>query len=155
MPQQNIKMERLNLPTFELKLKSEGEKKCVFDEIRKKWLVLTPEEWVRQNFLHYLIHFKKFPSSLLAVEYALSINKQAIRSDIVAFSNEGSPFLIVECKAPDVKITQATFDQIAVYNMVLNVEYLVLTNGMKHFCCKMDFENKKYSFMSDIPEYPF
>ena len=147
-------MERLNLPTFELKLKSEEEKKFIFDEIRKRWLILTPEEWVRQNFLHYLIYYKKFPSSLLAVEYALSINKQSIRSDIVAFSNQGRPVLIVECKAPEVKISQATFDQIAVYNMVLNVEYLVLTNGIHHYCCKMDFENKRYSFLDDIPEYP-
>ncbi|MBN1184766.1 MAG: type I restriction enzyme HsdR N-terminal domain-containing protein [Bacteroidales bacterium] len=146
-------MERLNLPTFTLKVKSESKKKFIFDEIRKKWIVLSPEEWVRQNFLHYLIQYKKYPASLLAVEYTLTINKQSIRSDIVAFSSNRNPILIVECKAPDVKITQTTFDQIAVYNMVLHVDYLVLTNGKSHYCCKMDFENKKYQFLKDIPEY--
>ena len=146
-------MQRLNLPTFPLKIKSEAGRKRIFDEIRKKWLLLTPEEWVRQNFIHYLAHEKKYSASLMAIEYTLTYNNQAKRIDIVVFNTSGTPLIIVECKAPEVKITQQTFDQIAVYNLSLHVDYLIITNGLQHYCCRMNYKEKKYDFLKEIPNF--
>ncbi len=146
-------MERLNLPTYLFKIKSEGQRKFIFDSIRKKYVVLTPEEWVRQNFIQYLINEKKYPSSLIAIEMALTLNKLSKRTDIVLFDRQGNPVIIVECKSPKVKITQDTFDQIARYNMKLKVNYLIVTNGITHYCCRMDYEDNTYSFLKDIPDY--
>lgn len=146
-------MQRLNLPTFPLKIKQEGTQNKIFDDVRKKWLLLTPEEWVRQNFIQYLVHHKKYPSSLISVEHTLILNKQSMRSDIVVFNREAKPKVIVECKAPEVKINQQTFDQIAAYNLSLQVDYLIVTNGIKHYCCQMDLEKKEYRFLEEIPEY--
>jgi hypothetical protein len=146
-------MQKLNLPTYNFKLKSNENKTLIFDIIRKKYMVLTPEEWVRQHFVAFLMEEKKYPTSLIAVEKQLIINNRKKRTDILIFNSEGKPDIIVECKAPKIKITQNTFDQIARYNLKLKANFLVVTNGLEHFYCKMDFENKTYIFLKEIPNY--
>lgn len=125
----------------------------IFDKLRKKYIVLTPEEWVRQHFVYFLIEEKKYPVTLIALEKQLTINNLKKRSDILVFNTDGKPEIIVECKAPSIKITQNTFDQIARYNLKLRANYLILTNGLEHFYCKMDFKNETYIFLKDIPHY--
>ncbi|POR19565.1 restriction endonuclease subunit R, partial [Flavobacterium columnare] len=115
---------------------------------------LTPEEWVRQNVIRFLLEEKKYPKSCINVEKLIKINDLIKRYDIVVFQPNGSIFLLIECKAPEVKISQQTFDQIARYNLVLNAQYLMVTNGLNHYFCKMDFENEKYIFLHNLPEYP-
>ncbi|OCK42857.1 restriction endonuclease subunit R [Tenacibaculum soleae] len=146
-------MQKLNLPNYIFKLKSNENKTLIFDKWRKKYLVLTPEEWVRQHFVQYLIDEKKYPVSLIAIEKQLTINNLKKRTDIVIFSSDGMPDIIVECKAPKIKISQDTFDQIARYNLKLNANYLVVTNGLHHYFCKLDKENETYIFLKDIPNY--
>ncbi len=146
-------MDSLNLPTYSFNIKSGDKIKFIFDNIRKKFVVLTPEEWVRQNFTRYLIEEKKYPPSLLSIEYSLKLNKLEKRGDLVIFNRSGKPIMIVEFKAPRIKITQSVFDQIARYNMVLKVNYLVVTNGISHYCCKIDLDEKKCVFLKDIPDY--
>ncbi len=142
-----------NLPPHQLKIRKQGDKLEVFDSFRKKYVVLTPEEEVRQHFIHYMIQHKSYPAGLLAVEYSLKVNNMKKRADIVAFSKFGHPLLLVECKAPSIKITQKVFDQIARYNLSLRVDYLIVTNGLEHFCCQLDFKNNRYSFLEEIPDY--
>jgi len=144
---------KLNLPFYPLKLRKTNGKLEIFDSFRKKYVILTPEEEVRQRFIQYLIHDKDFPSGLLAVEYSLKVNQLQKRADIVAFTKSGHPLLIVECKAPTVKITQDVFDQIARYNLNLKVDYLIVTNGLEHFACQLDFNTNTYRFLKDIPDY--
>ncbi len=139
----------------EFKLKQEGERTHIFDSIRKKYVVLTPEEWVRQNFLQYLIQDKKYAASLIAVEAGLKYNQLQKRMDVLIYNTQGNPHLMVECKAPEVKITQAVFDQIARYNMVFKVKYLVVTNGLQHFCCLMDYTKNSFQYLEGIPEFEF
>ena len=146
-------MQKLNLPTYNFKLKSSENKTLIFDKFRKKYLVLTPEEWVRQHFIHFLVDEKKYPTSLIAIEKQLTINNRKKRTDILVFNNEGNHDIIVECKAPSIKITQDTFDQIARYNLKLKANYLIVTNGLEHFYCKMDFVNENYVFLKEIPDY--
>jgi hypothetical protein len=146
-------MEKLNLPTYSFNIKLIEQRKYIFDFIRKKFVILTPEEWVRQNFLRYLVDEKKYPASLIAVEMEFKLNNLSKRSDAVVYNKFGNPLLIVECKALSVKIDQKVFDQIARYNMKLNVEYLVVTNGIQHFCCKIDYKNNNYSFLKEVPEF--
>ncbi|WP_435263627.1 type I restriction enzyme HsdR N-terminal domain-containing protein [Tenacibaculum sp. nBUS_03] len=146
-------MQKLNLPTYPLKLKSNENKTLIFDSLRKKYIVLTPEEWVRQHFVHFLINVKKYPTTLIAIEKQLTVNNLKKRTDIVVFSPNGTPNIIVECKAPQVKITQATFDQIARYNLKLNAKFLIVTNGLEHFYCMLDTKNERYIFLKDIPSY--
>ncbi|WNW01848.1 type I restriction enzyme HsdR N-terminal domain-containing protein [Tenacibaculum sp. HL-MS23] len=146
-------MQKLNLPNYTFKLKSNENKTLIFDKWRKKYLVLTPEEWVRQHFVQFLIDEKKYPVSLIALEKQLTINNLKKRTDIVIFSSDGTPNIIVECKAPKIKIAQDTFDQIARYNLKLNANYLVVTNGLQHYFCKLDKENETYIFLEDIPDY--
>ena len=146
-------MQKLNLPKYNFKLKNNENKTLIFDEIRKKYMVLTPEEWVRQHFVRFLIDEKKYPISLIAIEKQLTINNLKKRSDILVFNAEGIPDVIVECKAPSIKITQDTFDQIARYNLKLQANYLVVTNGLEHFYCKMDYEKETYIFLKEIPDY--
>lgn len=148
-----MKSDRFNLPLKKLKLRQLEEKVEVFDVLRKKWLVLTPEEEVRQQFVHYLMDEKNYPAGLLAVEYSLKVNSLKRRADVVAFNRFGHPLLLVECKAPSVKIDQKVFDQIARYNLSMKVDFLVVTNGLEHFCCQLDFQNQKYHFLQDIPFY--
>ena len=146
-------MQKLNLPPCSFKSKRNERHTLIFDELRKKYLVLTPEEWVRQHFVRFLINKKKYPASLIALEKQFTVNNLKKRTDIVVFNSSGNPNIIVECKAPNIKITQTTFDQIARYNIKLNANYLIITNGLEHYFCKMDFKNKTYVFLEDIPEY--
>jgi len=146
-------MQKLNLQTYSFRIKSKENKQFIFDIIRKKYVVLNPEEWVRQHIIHYLISDKGYPKSLIAVEKQLTINTLIKRFDILVFNNKGLPHIIVECKAPSIKITQKTFDQIARYNLKINAEYLMLTNGLQHYFCKLDHANEAYKFLKDLPNY--
>tara|TARA_B110000240_G_scaffold157533_1_gene175237 strand:+ start:138 stop:581 length:444 start_codon:yes stop_codon:yes gene_type:complete len=146
-------MQKLNLPSYNFKFKSSENKTLIFDKLRKKYMVLTPEEWVRQHFVYFLIEEKKYPISLIALEKQLTINNRKKRTDILVFNTAGNHEIIVECKAPSIKITQATFDQIARYNLKLKATYLIVTNGLEHFYCKMDFENETYIFLKEVPDY--
>ena len=123
----------------------------IYDPLRKKWIVLTPEEWVRQNFLRFLTDLKSYSTARLVVEKTLHINRMKKRCDALYYDGNGKPQVLVECKAPEVKVTQSTFDQIARYNSVLHVPFLIVTNGMEHYCCTMDFENERYHFLREIP----
>lgn len=143
----------LNLPQYQFKLKQEGNTPFIFDEIRKKYLVLTPEEWVRQHFVKYLITEKGYPRSLVRLEGGLTLNTLKKRTDIVLFNNMGEKILMVECKAPQVKISQSTFDQIARYNVVHKVRLLAVTNGLQHYFCEIDFNSGSYAFIPELPEY--
>ncbi|MDD3773459.1 MAG: type I restriction enzyme HsdR N-terminal domain-containing protein [Weeksellaceae bacterium] len=144
-------MQELNFPKYSFRFKSSENKLSIFDEIRKKFILLTPEEWVRQNVIQYLLHEKKYPKSLVNVEKVIKVNDLTKRYDIVVYNPDGSIFLLVECKAPDIKIAQESFNQIARYNLVLKAENLMVTNGIDHYFCKMDFENEKYIFLEDLP----
>ena len=146
-------MQKLNLPEYKLKLRKENDKPFVFDIFRKKYVSLTPEEWVRQQFAQYLINELNYPPNLIATEYSLKVNLLAKRCDIVAFNRKGEAIVIVECKSTAVDITQDVFDQIATYNMKLNVKLLIVTNGLKHYCCITNKNNSSYTFMKSIPEY--
>jgi len=146
-------MQKLNLPEYQLTIRTLGEKKEIFDKIRKKYVALTPEEWVRQNFIAYLIDEKNYPATLISVETEVKLFKVKKRTDILIFQNTGKPLMIVECKAAEVKIDQQVFDQIARYNMALKVNYLVVTNGLSHYCCYLDYEKNSYHFLENIPVY--
>lgn len=146
-------MEKLNLPEYDIRVKSNKNKALIFDPFRKKYLVLTPEEWVRQHFLNFLVSIKGYPASRIGVEVGLRLNGTQKRADIVVYDSYGRPLIIVECKASSVPITQATFDQIARYNMVLNVPFLVVSNGMQHYYCIMDHKLKSYHFLEDLPAF--
>ncbi|MDN3725053.1 type I restriction enzyme HsdR N-terminal domain-containing protein [Aequorivita sp. SDUM287046] len=146
-------MQKLNFPEYSFRFKNSENKTLVFDEIRKKFVFLTPEEWVRLHCIQFLLKEKKYPKSLVNIEKQLKLNNTTKRYDIVIFNSDGSIFLIVECKAPTVPITQLTFDQIARYNLSLNSEYLMVTNGLEHYFCQMDFENECYIFLEEIPDY--
>jgi hypothetical protein len=126
---------------------------AIFDEIRKKFVVLTPEEWVRQHVVQYLLVEKKYPKSLINVEKLVKVNGLNKRYDIVVFQPNGEIFLLIECKAPEVPISQQTFDQIARYNLKLNAQFLMVTNGLNHYFCQMDFENEQYVFLKEAPEF--
>ena len=146
-------MQKLNLPIYSIKLKKEGNKTLVFDPIRKKHITLTPEEWVRQNFIQFLVKEKKYPASLIAIEMGIDLLNTKKRCDIVLYNNKGLPHLIVECKAPSIKISQDSFDQIARYNMTLKTDLLVITNGLQHYVSIMDHQNQRYHFLKEIPNY--
>ncbi len=143
----------LNLPSYPLRIKEERSGTYIFDEIRKKFLLLTPEEWVRQHLVQFLIRDKRYPRSLIKLEGGLKLNSLQKRSDILLFNNLGEKILLVECKAPSVKITQDTFDQIARYNFIHRVQWLLVSNGLQHFCCEIDFEKSSYRFVEELPEY--
>lgn len=149
----NTPLQQLNFPQVSFRFKSSENKISIFDVIRKRFIVLQPEEWVRQHCIHYLINEKKYPKSLINVEKELVINTLKKRYDIVVFNPDGSIHLIVECKSHNVTIDQSTFDQIAQYNLVLNASYLMITNGLNHYYCQMDFKNQTYQFLKDIPDY--
>ena len=144
---------KLNLPEYQFRIMELNGRLQIFDDLRKKFVALTPEEWVRQNFLQYLIREKKYPQSLITVEGGLKLFRRSKRTDIVVFNNLGKPLLIVECKSPETTINQNVFDQVARYNMALEVKYLVLTNGMNHFICSIDYVSQSYFFLREIPEY--
>lgn len=146
-------MQKLNFPTYTFRLKNSENKRLIFDQIRKKFVVFQPEEWVRQNCIQFLIQEKKYPVSLINVEKELKLNNLKKRYDIVVFKSNGTIHLIVECKSPKIHINQSTFDQIARYNMALNASYLMVTNGINHYYCQMNLEAERYQFLKDIPEY--
>lgn len=143
----------LNLPTCDLNVRRNGIKKEIFDSIRKRFVVLTPEEWVRQHFIQFLLNELHVPASLIGVETSLKYNGLSKRSDIVVYDRIGKPAMAIECKASTVKIDQKVFDQLARYNMVLNVSYLVVTNGMVHYCCQINKLDGSYSFLQEIPPF--
>lgn len=147
---------KLNFPGYNFKIingGNEGQSSKVFDIVRRKYVVLTPEEWVRQHLLHYLVIDKEVPKSLIGIEKRMLVNHIVKRADLVVYGKSGKPVLIAECKAPSVKVTQATFDQAARYNLTLRVDYFVLTNGIDTFCCTLDHLNKTYHFQESIPSY--
>ena len=142
----------LNLPKAELKLARKADKLMVWDNIRKKYLQLTPEEWVRQHFVHLLIGQKAYPSTSVALEGGFHLNKKLQRTDILIYK-DGKPALLVECKAPQVPVSQATFDQAARYNSHYRTPYVLLTNGITHFAAHVDYDNSAYNFLPDIPSF--
>lgn len=146
-------MQKLNLPEYSFRIKTINGKQTIFDSLRKKFVRLTPEEWVRQNFVQFLIAEKKYPASLIAVEAGVNVNNNPQRADLIVFGRLGLPVFVAEFKAPEVKISQQTFDQIARYNMQLQVKVLVVSNGFDHYCCLMDYPNNSYSFLPEIPDF--
>ena len=146
-------MQKLNFPAYTFRFKNSENKVAIFDVIRKKFIILTPEEWVRQHVVQFLLEEKKYPKSLINVEKVLKINGLRKRYDVVVFNSDGSIFILIECKAPEIKIAQATFDQIARYNMTMNAQFLMVTNGLNHYFCQMDYENEKYTFLENLPNY--
>jgi len=146
-------MIKLNLPSYSFKFKNKENKLYIFDNFRKKYVVLTPEEWVRQNFITFLVKEKKYPKTLIGIEKEFKINNLSKRFDILVFDKSGLPDIIIECKAPQLKITQDNFDQIARYNLKFDAKYVIVTNGLEHFFCSLDHINKKYNFLRDIPSY--
>lgn len=148
-------MQKLNYPSYTFKLKTNENKTLIFDIVRKKYVTLTPEEWVRQHTIHYLFKEKNYPISLMTVEKQLKIRTLRKRIDIVSYTNDGIPFLIVECKAPSVQISQDTFDQIARYNLKLEAQILMVTNGISHYYCVMNHKKQAYEFLSELPDAQF
>jgi hypothetical protein len=146
-------MDKLNFPNYKFNIKKSDEDLLIFDEVRKKYIVLTPEEWVRQHLVFYLAQEKKFPQSCMKLEMQLKINTLQRRPDIVVYNNSGNPIFIAECKAPNIKITQDVFEQIAQYNLILKVPYLMVSNGLNHYYCKVNFETKSITFIEDLPNY--
>ena len=146
-------MYELNLPKYGIKIKNDKGHQSIFDVLRRKYVALTPEEWVRQHFVHFLIEHKGYPKALMANEIQLAIGNKKLRCDSVLYDRTLRPRMIIEYKAPTVNITQKVFDQITIYNMLLHVDYLVVSNGIKHYCCRMNYANQKYLFLEDIPDY--
>lgn len=146
-------MQILNLPPYEFKTRVEKGIKYIFDPFRSKYLVLTPEENVRQHFARYLIEELSYPATLMMSEHSLTLNKMNKRCDLIVFDRSGNPLVLVECKAPEVKISQSVFDQVARYNQVFKVSYLMVSNGLKHYCCKIDFISEKIDFLNAMPSY--
>lgn len=143
----------LNLPTFAAKVVTKEGKQLIFDPVRNKYVALTPEEWVRQHFVNYLIREKGYPKERLGNEITIRLNQTSKRCDTVVYDRFLAPFMIVEYKSPTVEVSRAVFAQIARYNMALRVRYLVVSNGLRHFCCRIDYERQEYSFLEEIPEY--
>ena len=146
-------MNPLNLPQYAVKVAEKDGKRTIFDDLRRKYVALTPEEWVRQHFVHYLTGHLGYPAGLLANEVELKIGEKKLRCDTLLYNREMKPQMIIEYKAPHIALTQKVIDQISVYNMLLHVDYLVVSNGIQHICCKMDYNDKKYLFLKEIPIY--
>jgi hypothetical protein len=146
-------MLELNLPQFDKKITKKDNKAFILDVIRRQYVALTPEEWVRQHFIHFLIGHKNYPQSLMANEVQLKLNGMSRRCDTVVYDRTLRPRVIIEYKAPTVNITQKVFDQICRYNIVLQVDYLIVSNGITHYCCKVDYNTRSYSFLKEIPIY--
>jgi hypothetical protein len=144
-------MNELNLPSYPFRIRNAGQNKEIFDSLRRKYVLLTPEEWVRQHFIMYICNGLSYPVSLISIEKGFKVNQRHKRADIVVYSSAGVPWMIIECKAPQVTLTQDTFYQAATYHMKLNVKYLVVTNGLNHYCCK--FENETFSFVEGFPPF--
>lgn len=146
-------MIKLNLPEANLQIKATTNGHRIYDRIRQKFVSLTPEEWVRQNFVEYLISCKDIPQSLIANEIGITLNSTRRRCDTVIYDLTAMPLIIVEYKSPSVEISQSTFDQIVRYNMVLHARYLIVSNGLQHYCCRINYETKSYTFLKELPPY--
>ena len=146
-------MYRLNLPSYPIKIKERGEKQLIFDFLRRKYVALTPEEWVRQHFVHFLVDQKHYPQSLLSNEVELKVGEKKLRCDTLLYNKDLQPRMIIEYKAPTIQLQQKTFDQISAYNLLLKVDYLVVSNGLQHYCCKMDYSLQEYTFLESLPDY--
>ena len=146
-------MNELNLPPYEVKLGGTRQKPEIFDFLRRRFVALTPEEWVRQHFTHWLVEHKGYPKGLLGNEIALRCGEKTLRCDSILYDKEARPQMIIEYKAPTVPVTQRVFNQVSAYNLLLRVDYLVVSNGLQHYCCRMDYEHRTYRFLEDIPEY--
>ncbi|MDR1707836.1 type I restriction enzyme HsdR N-terminal domain-containing protein [Dysgonomonas sp.] len=146
-------MLKLNLPPFDINVKKVNGRASVFDPIRRKFVAVTPEEWVRQHFVNFLLTEKGYPQTLIANEIQINLNGQKKRCDSVIFDRKLTPAMIIEYKSPDVNITQAVFDQIVRYNIVLKVKYLIVSNGLSHYCCRMNYQDQTYEYLQDIPLY--
>jgi type I site-specific restriction-modification system R (restriction) subunit len=147
-------MQKLNLPEYKFRIKNEENRTLIFDGIRKKFVVLTPEEWVRQNFIEYLKKEKNYPETLMAVEKQIAVNGLQRRFDLLVYTRNGQPLIIAEFKAPEIKITQEVFDQVVRYNMALRVEKVIVSNGMQHFACEIDYIKNSFSYLPEIPAFP-
>ncbi len=143
----------LNLPAYPAKIRQEGDKLFIFDELRRKQLVLTPEEWVRQHWIHHLINAKRYPKSLIKIEGGMTLNEMRRRSDLVVYDTRGSKILLAEFKAPSIKITQKAFEQIANYNSVHRIPFLLVSNGLQHYYCRVHFEHRSVEFLEDLPDF--
>lgn len=146
-------MQALNLPQTELKFSTRNGKTTIWDILRRKYITLTPEEWVRQHFVHFLIEHKGYPAALLGNEISLALGNTSKRCDSVLYDRKAQAQMIIEYKAPHIPLTQIVFDQISRYNIALHVDYLIISNGMQHYCCRMDYESGGYTFLPDIPNY--
>jgi hypothetical protein len=146
-------VQKLNLPAYDFHYRTEEGRQFVLDIFRKRYIHFTPEEEVRQRFARYLVEEKQYPASLIQTEYSLKVNEMKRRCDILIHKPAGKPAVLVECKAPGIKISRETFDQAARYNMAFRVKYLMVTNGLKHYCCYLDFEQQKVNFLEEIPDY--
>lgn len=146
-------MLQLNLPEFNFRIKKENDKLLIFDTQRKRYVSLTPEEWVRQHFIRFLIETRGYPAAYLAIEKQLNYNGMKKRCDAILYNERAMPVAIIELKAPTVKITQETFDQVAVYNSKLNVDFFMISNGLEHYCCKVNTKDARYDFFQLIPDY--
>jgi hypothetical protein len=146
-------MRNLNLPGYSFRIRQQHGKQMIFDPLRRKYVVLTPEEWVRQNFVRYLIREKGYPQSLIAVESSIKIGRMNKRADVVVYDNLARPLAIVECKAPEIAVDDDVFDQIIRYNMALHVRYIMLTNGLQHYCCLLNYDDNSCLFLENIPDY--
>jgi type I site-specific restriction-modification system R (restriction) subunit len=146
-------MDPLNLPTYFFRIKQENDKKYIFDEIRRRFVLLTPEEWVRQHVVKYLIAVKNFPKILIAVEKGFSHQRRKRRYDLLIYDRHGEPLMIVECKAPNVEISQNAFDQVSRYNLMHRAPYMLISNGHKHYCCLLNMDYKQYRFLQEIPDF--
>jgi len=148
-------MQDLNFPAFEFRIKNNENKPLIFDVVRKKFVAMQPEEWVRQHVVHYLIYCKNYPLGHINVEKKLNVHGLSKRYDVVIFNPDGSIAILVECKAPGQAVRQEVFDQIARYNLQLNASYLMLTNGLQHYYCQMDFRAGRYTFLETLPPYTY
>ncbi len=143
----------LNLPSFDINIAQRNGRPTVFDPLRRRFVALTPEEWVRQHFVNYLVHHLHYPAGLMANEVELSDGDKHLRCDTLLYNKDMQPQMIIEYKAPHIALTQKVFDQITAYNLLLHVDYLVVSNGMEHLCCQMDYDNRRYVFLPNIPDY--
>jgi len=146
-------MWQLNLPEYNFRIKKQDEKLLIFDSQRKRYVSLTPEEWVRQHFIRFMIEVKGYPSAHLAIEKQLNMNGMKKRCDAILYNTEAMPIMIIEFKAPNISISQATFDQVAVYNAKLKVDFFIISNGIEHYCCRVNTQTARFEFFSEIPSY--
>jgi len=146
-------MLQLNLPEYKFRIKKQDEKLLIFDSQRKRYVSLTPEEWVRQHFIQFMIEAKGYPAAYLAIEKQLNLNGMKKRCDAILYDNTAQPIMIIEFKAPNVLISQATFDQVAVYNSKLNVDFFIISNGIEHYCCRVNIQTARYEFFTEIPHF--